>query len=384
MANTWMFQRIPTEFKADFQYALAIDNVRLIFIGLIASGINHLGLLWIDWQRYQEGLFAQVPAYRWLFFSNASWWLVCLIIINIGYNWTRIKNRNYPLQQLVWKIDLVLFFHAISVAIRIVLLANYSHLEAFATYALLVFTICFFCLDIRRRILLVSIALCTIVLNYTINFQDLNFSMAILYCFFAAFFAIVSSNVFYVKMIKQLLVEKELELKNLQLLEQGTLLEQKNQLIEEQKSFTNDELILSRRQLAATTLMLAQKRDANDLLKTEVSGLEETAPISRIAKNKLLRIIDQTTNEEDEWVHFQQQFERIEPSFLKSILNKFPELTQSDLKLLSLMRMNLDSKEIARILRISPESTRTAKYRLRKRLELSKEESLEQFINCFE
>ena len=185
-------------------------------------------------------------------------------------------------------------------------------------------------------------------------------------------------------MIKQLLNEKELESKNLQLLAQSTILEQKNQLIEEQKSLIGDELLASRRQLAATALMLARKRDANDLLKTEVSGLEETAQISSVAKNKLLRIIDQTANEEDEWAHFQQQFELLEPSFLKNILNKFPALTQSDLKILTLIRMNLDSNEIARILRRTPESTKMARYRLRKRLELSNQESLEKFVTGFE
>jgi DNA-binding CsgD family transcriptional regulator len=384
MANNWMFQRIPIEFKADFQYALAIDNIRLIFMGAIWGGINHLSLLWIDWQRYQEGLFEKVPVYRWLFFSNVSWWLICLLPIHLAYNWPRIKNRNYPLQQLLWKIDLVLFFHFISVAIRIVLLGKHSPIDVFSIYLLLLFLISFFCLDIRRRTLLVSIPLCIIVSNYLINSQDLKLSLVILYYFFAALFVVMFSNIFYVKMIKQLLIEKELESKNLQLLEQGALLEQKNQLIEDQKSLIGDELTVSRRQLTATALMLALKRDANNLLKTEISSLEETVPISRILKNKLLRIIHQIANEEDEWAHFQQQFELLEPSFLRNILNKFSALTPSDLKILTLIRMNLDSKEITRILRISLDSTNKARYRLRKRLELSEEESLEQFVNSFE
>ena len=184
--------------------------------------------------------------------------------------------------------------------------------------------------------------------------------------------------VFYTgKMIKQLLVEKELESKNLQLLAQSTILEQKNQLIEEQKSLIGDELMVSRRQLTATALMLARKRDANDLLKTEVSNLEA---ISSVAKNKLLRIIDQIANEEDEWGFFQQQFEQLEPFFLQNILHDFPALTPSDLKILTLIRMNVDSKEISTILRISTQSTNTARYRLRKRLGLLEEESLENFV----
>jgi DNA-binding CsgD family transcriptional regulator len=384
MKNTWLFQRIPTEFKADFKYTLAITNAQFIFMLVIWGGIRHLSLLWVDWQRYQEGMFDQVPAYRWLFYSNTSWWLILIIPIHLAYNWPRIKNRNYPIQQLVWKIDLALFFHVISVAIRIILLREHPLAEAFQIYLLLLFMICFFRLDIRRRIILLAIPLLTILLNYLINFQDLNLTMVFLYYCFAAFFVFTTSSVFYGSVIKQLLNEKQMESKNLQLLAQSTLLEQKSQLIEEQKSLIGDELMASRRQLAATALMLARKRDANDLLKTEVSGLEETAQISSVAKNKLLRIIDQTANEEDEWAHFQQQFELIEPSFLKNILNQFPALTPSDLKILTLIRMNLDSNEIARILRRTPESTKMARYRLRKRLELSNEESLEQFVTGFE
>jgi hypothetical protein len=380
MKNTWMFQRIPTEFKADFQYALAIDNVRLLFVGAIWTAINHLGLLRVDWERYQEGLFEQVPAYRWLFYSNASWWPILIIPINLAYNWPRIKNRNYPLQQLVWKLDFVLFFHGISVAIRIVLLANYSLVEAFSTYLLMLFSSSFFYLDFRRRILLVSVPLCIIVLTYLISFQELKLSMEILYCSFAAFISVVYCNVFYAKMVRQLLVEKKLEQQTAQLKEQADVLSQQNQLIEEQRIKTSDELKLSRRQLTSTALIMARKRDAADLLKTEVFSIEENAPLSGLAKKKLLKIIDQIANEEDEWVLFQQQFEQLEPFFLQNILHDFPALTPSDLKILTLIRMNVDSKEISTILRISTQSTNTARYRLRKRLGLLEEESLENFV----
>ena len=133
---------------------------------VIWGGIRHLSLLWVDWQRYQEGLFDQVPAYRRLFISNTSWWLILIVFVNLAYNWPRIKNRNYPIQQLVWKIDLALFFHVISVAIRIVLLREHPLSEAFQIYLLLLFMICFFRLDILRRIVLVSIPLLIILLNY--------------------------------------------------------------------------------------------------------------------------------------------------------------------------------------------------------------------------
>jgi DNA-binding CsgD family transcriptional regulator len=44
------------------------------------------------------------------------------------------------------------------------------------------------------------------------------------------------------------------------------------------------------------------------------------------------------------------------------------------------MKMNLGSKDIASILGISPESLRISRYRLSKKMNLEKGESLQQFI----
>jgi hypothetical protein len=176
------------------------------------------------------------------------------------------------------------------------------------------------------------------------------------------------------------LVEKELEQQTVQLKEQAEVLKLQNHLIEDQKAIIANELDISRRQITATALVLARKQNTNELLKAEVSSMDETVPLSRMAKNKFFKIIDQEANKEDEWANFQQQFELVEPFFLKNILNDFPVLTPSDLKILILIRMNIDSKEFASILRISAQSTNTARYRLRKRLGLLEEESLENFV----
>jgi hypothetical protein len=145
---------------------------------------------------------------------------------------------------------------------------------------------------------------------------------ATVYCIIVALFVFVFSNTWYNRIIKQFLVEKELERQTIQLKEQAEVLSGQNQLIDEQKSRIGDELEMSKRQLTSTALIMAQKQHTVDLLKTEVFSLVETAELSGLAKKKLLRIIDQAANEEDEWVFFQQQFERLEPFFLKIMPSK--------------------------------------------------------------
>ncbi|WP_353484449.1 hypothetical protein [Haliscomenobacter sp.] len=378
MTNNWLNRQIPQEFQAGFQKMILQENVFLILLGAAIGGLAHLAYHWIDWQHYQQGLFEREPSYRWLFYSNAVWWLLYGTPIHFLRNWSRIKQGDYPLPQLQWRVDVIILAYGVNILSRIAFIAQTSVLQAFANYLLLLFVFSHLYVDSKRRVLLVfGIMLLTAVL---INIQPTSMQsgklVATVYCIIVAIFVFVFSNTWFDRVIKQFLLEKELE-------QQADVLSRQNQLIEAQKSRISDELEMSKRQLTSSALMLAQKQNVNNLLKTEVLGLDETAPLSGLAKQNFLKILDQTINEEDDWAYFQEQFARVEPFFLKSILTEFPSLTPMDLKILTLTRMNLGSREMADILKISLQSTNTARYRLRKRLALTEEVSLESFVLTF-
>jgi len=67
--------------------------------------------------------------------------------------------------------------------------------------------------------------------------------------------------------------------------------------------------------------------------------------------------------------------------FESNLLQKFPHLTANDLKMCSLLRQNHSSKEIAQELNITPGSVNTSRYRLRKKLSLSKHTDLVVYLN---
>jgi len=383
MKNKWLAPQIPQEYQAGFQKMILQENAFLILLGALIGGLTHLVYHWIDWQHYQQGLFEREPSYRWLFYSNAAWWLLYGIPIHFLRNWSRIQKGDYPLPQLQWRVDFIILGYCLNILSRIAFIAQTSFMQAFANYLLVLFVFSYFYLDSKRRVLLTfgTMLLTAVFINIQpTTSMEAGKLAATVYCIIVAIFVFVFSNTWYNRVIKQFLVEKELEQQTVQLKEQADVLSGQNQLIDEQKSRISQELEISRRQLTSTALAMSRNQHTTGLLKIEVFNLDETAPISGLAKKKLLRIIDQVANEQDEWVVFQQQFERLEPSFLKNILHDFPALTPSDLKILILIRMNVDSKEIATILRISMQSTNTARYRLRKRLGLLEEESLENFV----
>lgn len=72
--------------------------------------------------------------------------------------------------------------------------------------------------------------------------------------------------------------------------------------------------------------------------------------------------------------------DQINDNFYFKLKNKFPDITEHDKRLASLIKMGLSSKEIASILHITPKSVDTNRYRLRKKLKLSQEYSLYDFL----
>ena len=71
------------------------------------------------------------------------------------------------------------------------------------------------------------------------------------------------------------------------------------------------------------------------------------------------------------WERFEDNFSTIHIDFLKKIRTEFPELTTQDQKLCTYLRMNLNTNEIAKLMNITVRGVEVARYRLRKRLNLT-------------
>ena len=87
---------------------------------------------------------------------------------------------------------------------------------------------------------------------------------------------------------------------------------------------------------------------------------------------------------EQVWNEFEQRFENTFDTFYKKLLDRFPTLTPTERKLCALLRLGLTSKEIAILTFQNPQSVDVGRYRLRKKLELSTDENITDFLLKFE
>ncbi|WP_111308320.1 helix-turn-helix transcriptional regulator [Confluentibacter sediminis] len=84
---------------------------------------------------------------------------------------------------------------------------------------------------------------------------------------------------------------------------------------------------------------------------------------------------------EPHWQIFIDKFNNLNPLFVSLLKSRYPSLTSSDIELCSLIKLNLENREIALILNIEYRSVIIKKQRLKKKLKLTKNDSLENFVN---
>ena len=73
-------------------------------------------------------------------------------------------------------------------------------------------------------------------------------------------------------------------------------------------------------------------------------------------------------------------FDSVHPNFVTKLKAASEELTENDLRLCAYLRIGMRAKDIASMLSVSPASVNTNRYRIRKKLGLTKEDSLDDYI----
>ena len=155
----------------------------------------------------------------------------------------------------------------------------------------------------------------------------------------------------------------------------------KRALLENEKEQLEEDLQFKSRQLTSQALMMMKK---NRLLNEIVKALSEINDISPDTKQKLLQIqrqLKKSIRSEEDWKLFRHYFEEVDPSFFERLLEINNRITPAELKLAALVKLKFSIKEAASLLNISPDSVKTTRSVLRKKLGLHKGENIYDFLN---
>ncbi len=155
----------------------------------------------------------------------------------------------------------------------------------------------------------------------------------------------------------------------------------KQKVHEQERKKLNQELSYKTKQLTSHALHMVQKNKVLQELKSGINDVAKTADSSsKKALRSLIRRINFNIQADEDWNTFKLYFEQTNQNFYAHLAEIAPDLTSTELKLCSLIKLNMNIKETASVLNIEPTSVKTARHRLRKKLKLEQGQDLTVFI----
>ncbi len=141
------------------------------------------------------------------------------------------------------------------------------------------------------------------------------------------------------------------------------------------------EILLKTKELADTSMHLVERSDALLKVKEELQKLYKNTNENHDIK-KTLTLLNDIEKNDSNWEKFASHFDEVNNNFLKNLKLRFPKLTNNDLKVCAYLQLNLASKEISQLMNIGVRGVEISRYRLRKKLGISSEQSLIDFLNA--
>jgi tetratricopeptide (TPR) repeat protein len=155
------------------------------------------------------------------------------------------------------------------------------------------------------------------------------------------------------------------------------LLEQKKdkELLQAEKRVLDEKLKNSIRDLMLYTESIKQKNELIQKFKDRVKNLQDDKEYAGITE-KLMAVNLMT---DESWDEFRKLFIKVHARFFIDLRKNFPQISETDLKLLTLMKLQLNNREMANMLSVTVEGIKKAKQRLRKKMALPG--GIEEFIS---
>jgi AraC family chitin signaling transcriptional activator len=142
------------------------------------------------------------------------------------------------------------------------------------------------------------------------------------------------------------------------------------------------DIINKSKELANYTISLSKKKEVFDELKNDLSQLRELLK-SQESRKKITEIFQKLNQHRigEEYIEiFDVNFEKVNHNFFEKLKQIDSTLTKRELRLCAFVKMDLTNKEIAPLLNISIRGVESARYRVRKKLNVQHEDNFISFL----
>lgn len=156
------------------------------------------------------------------------------------------------------------------------------------------------------------------------------------------------------------------------------------QLKEEENNRLAADIAAKESNLVSKVLLIGKIQKFLDKLLNELKDFNYELKLARNRKklDKIIQIVKTQVNE-GPWIEFENLYASGNSAFVVNLLAKHPGLTPFEKRLCMLLQMNLTTKEISDITTQSTRAIEMARYRLRKKFDLGRDEKLSDYLTSF-
>ncbi|MEM9326548.1 MAG: tetratricopeptide repeat protein [Bacteroidota bacterium] len=145
----------------------------------------------------------------------------------------------------------------------------------------------------------------------------------------------------------------------------------------------NSEIDFKKKDLTNLAVNISSNQEWAESLAERVAALKDSTGRQRAKELEDLEVAVRNKvwvdKESDE---FYKQIDELSSSFYHQLNTRFEGLTKTEIRLCSLIRLDLNTKQIAVLQNIEPSSVKMSRNRLRKKLQLTPEEDLSSFLHA--
>jgi tetratricopeptide (TPR) repeat protein/DNA-binding CsgD family transcriptional regulator len=157
--------------------------------------------------------------------------------------------------------------------------------------------------------------------------------------------------------------------------------EKERELFRVKSEQLEQEMEFKLKELASLALHLVEKNEFLDSIRPmlhDIARLTDGEPLS--LTQKVLQRIEGNIHSGHDWAVFNEQIQTLSNDFIERLTRRYPVLTPTEVKVCSLLKIRLSTKDIANLMHITTRAVEKHRYQIRKKLNLPSDTNLSTFF----
>jgi DNA-binding CsgD family transcriptional regulator len=141
-------------------------------------------------------------------------------------------------------------------------------------------------------------------------------------------------------------------------------------------SLNLDSINKDKEMISLSTNLLHHKQYFKEI-KADLKGLKTS---DKAIIKDIINQIDYVLDRDEDWGILKKHFNAVHDNFYDKLIAKHPTISETELRHCMFIKLHMQTKEISKILLIDPRSVQTARYRIKKKMNLNEDEDLRDYL----